>query len=391
MASNTMPKMIALAVGALGLCPTTLLAQAWPSSKPIRMIVPFPLGGRTGSRQRGWCWGGDGPRPPGWWHGTLRSIVHAVFATALLCAISASAQPYPSKTIRMIVPFPPGGGVDFIGRVVGQRLADRLGQQVVIDNRGGANGIVGLELLRTSPPDGYTIAAASQGPLSINPLIYSKLPYDSVRDFAAISNMVNFPLLLVTHPSLPVKNVRELIALAKKKPGELAYSSSGAGNSGHLAAELFDSMAKVRMIHVPYKGTGPAGMALLGGEVQLTYSSIPTVLQHVRAGRLRALGVSNAERVPSLSEFPTIAESGLPGYEAYAWGGMIAPANTPKDIIARLNREIVQIIKQKDVTDLLSKEGTVPTPSTAEEFGAYIKAEIEKWRPVVKQANIKAE
>jgi tripartite-type tricarboxylate transporter receptor subunit TctC len=326
MASNTTPKMIALALGVVSMCPSILFAQGWPS-KPIRMIVPFP----------------------------------------------------------------PGGGTDFIGRVVGQRLADRLGQQVVIDNRGGANGIVGLEILKISPPDGYTIAAVPHGPLSINPLIYSKLPYDSLRDFAPIANMVNVPLLLVTHPSLPVKNVRELIALAKKEPGKLAYSSQGAGNSGHLAAELFDSMARVKMIHVPYKGTGPANMALLGGEVQLTYSSIPTVLQHVRAGKLRALGVGNAKRIASLPEFPTIAESGLPSYEAYAWTGMVAPANTPKDIITRINREIVQIIKQKDVADQLLKEGMVPTPSTAEEFGAYIEAEIEKWGPVVKQANIRAE
>lgn len=323
--------------------------------------------------------------------GTVLRIMALALSVSSACPATALAQTWPSKPIRMIVPFPPGGGVDFVGRIVGQRLAKRLGQQVIIDNRGGANGIVGLELLKTSPPDGYTIAAASQGPLSLNPSMYVNLPYDSLRDFAPISNMVNFPLLLVTHPSLPVKNVRELIALAKKKPGQLSYSSSGVGNSGHLAAELFDSMAKVKMIHVPYKGTGPAGMALLAGEVQLTFSSIPTVLPHVRAGKLRALGVGNAERVPLLPEFPTIAESGLPGYEAYAWGGMIAPANTPKDVIARLNREIVQILKQKDVADQLLKEGVVPTPSTADEFGAYIKAEIVKWGTVIKLANIKPE
>lgn len=323
--------------------------------------------------------------------GTVLRIMALALSVSSAYPATALAQAWPSKPIRMIVPFPPGGGVDFVGRIVGQRLAKSLGQQVIIDNRGGANGIVGMELLKTSPPDGYTIAAASQGPLSLNPSMYVNLPYDSLRDFAPISNMVNFPLLLVTHPSLPVKNVRELIALAKKKPGQLSYSSSGVGNSGHLAAELFDSMAKVKMIHVPYKGTGPAGMALLAGEVQLTFSSIPTVLPHVRAGKLRALGVGNAERVPLLPEFPTIAESGLPGYEAYAWGGMIAPANTPKDVIARLNREIVQILKQKDVADQLLKEGVVPTPSTADEFGAYIKAEIVKWGTVIKLANIKPE
>lgn len=323
--------------------------------------------------------------------GTALRIMALALSVSSAYPATALAQAWPSKPIRMIVPFPPGGGVDFVGRIVGQRLAKSLGQQVIIDNRGGANGIVGMELLKTSPPDGYTIAAASQGPLSLNPSMYVKLPYDSLRDFAPISNMVNFPLLLVTHPSLPVKNVRELIALAKKNPGQLSYSSSGVGNSGHLAAELFDSMAKVKMIHVPYKGTGPAGMALLAGEVQLTFSSIPTVLPHVRAGKLKALGVGNAERVPLLPEFPTIAESGLPGYEAYAWGGMIAPANTPKDVIARLNREIVQILKQKDVADQMLKEGVVPTPSTADEFGAYIKAEIVKWGTVIKLANIKPE
>lgn len=323
--------------------------------------------------------------------GTTLRIMALALSVSSVYPATALAQAWPSKPIRMIVPFPPGGGVDFVGRIVGQRLAKNLGQQVIIDNRGGANGIVGMELLKTSPPDGYTIAASSQGPLSLNPSMYVKLPYDSLRDFAPISSMVNFPLLLVTHPSLPVKNVRELIALAKKNPGQLSYSSSGVGNSGHLAAELFDSMAKIKMIHVPYKGTGPAGMALLAGEVQLTFSSIPTVLPHVRVGKLRALGVGNAERVPLLSEFPTIAESGLPGYEAYAWGGMIAPANTPKDVIARLNREIVQILKQKDVSDQMLKEGVVPTPGTADEFGAYIKAEIVKWGRVIKLANIKPE
>ena len=301
------------------------------------------------------------------------------------------AQSYPTKPIRMIVPFPPGGGVDFIGRIMGKHLSERLGQQVLIDNRAGANGIVGLQILKAAPPDGYTISAASAGPLTVNPHIYRKLPYDTLRDFAPISNMVNFPLLLVVHPSLPVHNVKELIALASKRPGELAYSSSGIGNSGQLAAELFNSMAKVQILHVAYKGTGPAGVALLAGEVQLTFSSIPTVLPHVRAGRLRALGVGNLQRIPSMTEFPTIAESGLPGYEAYAWAGMIAPTGTPREIITRLNREIVQILKRKDVADQLLREGTVPIPDTPEDFTAYMKAEIKKWGEVVKLAKIQPE
>jgi len=308
-----------------------------------------------------------------------------------LCPAAVLAQAYPSKPIRLIVPFPPGGGVDFIGRIVGQKLSERFGQQVAVDNRAGANGIVGLELLKQSPPDGYTISAASAGPLTVNPFIYSKLPYDTLRDFTAISNMVNFPLLLVAHPSLPVKNVRELIALAKAHPGEITYSSPGSGNSAHLAAELFNSMAKVKILHIPYKGTAPAVLAVLSGEAQLTYSSIPTILPHVRTGKVRALGVGNAQRLSALPEFPTIAEAGLPGYEAYAWGGMIGPANMPKDIVQRLNKEIVEILKLKDVTDRMLAEGTVPTPSTPEEFTAYMKSELKKWGDVVKMANIKAE
>lgn len=321
------------------------------------------------------------------------STMAAAFALSMLVMYPAvtPAQPYPSRPIRMIVPFPPGGGVDFIGRIVGKGLSERLGQQVVIDNRAGANGILGLQALKAAPPDGYTIAAASAGPLTVNPHIYRKLPYDSLRDFVPISNMVNFPLLLVVHPSLPVKNVKELIALAKKRPGELSYSSSGIGNSGHLAAELFNAMAKVDILHVAYKGTGPAGVAVLAGEVQITYSSIPTVLPFVRNGRLRALGIGNAQRIPSLPEFPTIAESGLPGYEAYAWGGMIGPANMPKDIVQRLNKEIVATLNQKDVIDRMLAEGTVPTPSTPEEFAAYMKSELQKWGDVVKLAKIKPE
>ena len=322
---------------------------------------------------------------------TVRNAVLAALAAVVVVPATVHAQAYPSKQIRMIVPFPPGGGVDFAARVVGKQLSERLGQQVVIDNRPGANGIVGLEILKQSPADGYTLATASQGPLSINPSIYAKLPYDSTKDFSPVSGVVNFPLLLVVHPSLPVKSVPELIALARKNPDQLSYSHPGAGNSGHLAGELFNSMAKVKILAVPYKGTAPAGIALLAGEVQLTYSSIPTVLPYVRSGRLRALGVGNAQRVPSLPEFPTISESGLPGYEAYAWGGMLGPAGMPKDIVARLNKEIVASIRTKEVSDQLLKEGTVPTPSTPEEFGAYIKAEIDKWGAVVRMANIKGE
>lgn len=312
------------------------------------------------------------------------------FTVLGLCPALALAQAYPNKTIRLIVPFPAGGGVDFIGRIMAKGLSERMGQQVVVDNRPGANAILGLEILKAAPPDGYTIAAASAGPLTVNPHIYKKLSYDTLNDFTPISNMVNFPLLLVSHPSLPVKNVKELIALAKARPGEITYSSPGSGNSGHLTAALFDSMAKIRTIHVPYKGTAPAVVAVLSGETQLTWSSIPSILPHVRSGRVRALGVGNKERLKALPEFPTIAES-LPGYEGYAWGGMIGPANMPKDVVARLNREITAVLNQKDVIESMLSQGTVPTPSSPEEFTAYMKSELKKWGDVVKLAEIKAE
>ena len=308
-----------------------------------------------------------------------------------LWPVLAHAQTYPVKPIRLIVPFPAGGGVDFIGRIVGQKLSERLGQTVAIDNRAGANGIVGLEAVKSAAPDGYTIAAASAGPLAVNPFIYAKLPHDTLRDFTHIANMVNFPLLLVSHPSLPVKNIRELIALARSQPGQVTYSSPGAGNSGHLAGELFNSMAKVKILHIPYKGTAPAVIAVLAGEAQLTWSSIPTILPHVRSGRVRALGIGNAQRIPSLPDFPTVAEAGLPGYEAYAWGGMIGPANMPPAVVQRLSKEINEILRQKDVADRMLAEGTVPTPSGPEEFTAYIRSELKKWGDVVKMAGIKGE
>jgi tripartite-type tricarboxylate transporter receptor subunit TctC len=312
-------------------------------------------------------------------------------ALAACIPIVALAQSWPARPVRMLVPFPPGGGVDFAARIVGKHLSDRLGQPVVIENRAGANGIIALEALKGAAPDGYTIAAASNGPLVINPALYLKLPYDPVRDFVAVGRMVNFPLLLVTHPSLPATSVAEVIALARAKPGTLTYSSPGVGNGSHLAVELFASMANVNLVHVPYKGTAPAATALLGGEVSLTISSIPTVLPHIRAGKLRALAVGNASRLPSLPEFPTLAESGLPGYEAFSWAGLIAPAGTPREVVARLNRETVQVLRQSDIVEQLARDGTLSDPDTPEEFSAYIKSELVKWAAIVRLAKIKPE
>ncbi len=322
---------------------------------------------------------------------TKIALSYAAALAAALASSSAPAQQWPAKPIRIIVPFPAGGGVDYIGRVMAKHLSERLNQQVVVDNRAGSNGILGLEVLKNAPPDGYTLAAASNGPLVNNLILYSKLPYDTLRDFAPISNMVMFPLMLVTHPSLPVKTTKELVELARAKPGEVIYSSPGTGNGGHLAAELFNSMAKVKMLHIPYKGTAPANVAVLSGETHLTYSSIPSILPHVRAQRLRAIGIGNASRLPSLPDIPTVAETGLPGYEAFSWGGMVAPAKTPAAIVNRLSREINDILKQKDVVDTLIKDGTVPVPDSPEKFSAYIKADLDKWTKVVRDAGIKAE
>ena len=316
---------------------------------------------------------------------------HVLLLGAGALPLLGAAQTYPVKSIRMIVPFPAGGGVDFMGRIIAQKLSERLGQQVVIDNRGGSNGIIGLQALMAAAPDGYTIASASAGPLAVNPHVYSKLPYETLRDFTIIARGVDFPLLLLTHPSLPVKNVKDVIALAKARPGQLTYASSGAGNSDHLASELFKSVAKIDMLHIPYKGSGPSTIALLSGEVQLMFASIPPTLAHVRAGKMRALGVGNAQRIPSQPEFPTIAESGLPGYEAYSWGGVIGPAKLPVEVVQKLNREINEVLKTKDAVDRFLAGGTVPVPATPEEFTALIAAETKKWGAVARAANIRAD
>ena len=258
-------------------------------------------------------------------------------------------------------------------------------------NRGGANGILGLQALIAAAPDGYTIETVSAGPIAVNPHLYKKLPYDSLRDFTYIGNMVNIPLMLVAHPSLGVKTVKELIALAKKKPGQVSYASPGVGNSSHLAPELFDYMAKTKMLHVPYKGMGPAVQSVLSGEAQLLYSSIPPILPHVRSGKVVALAIGNAKRAPSLPDIPTVAEAGVPGYEAYSWTGLIGRAGMPKEIVQRLNKELVEIINQKDMQKRLLAEGTVPTPSTPEEFKNYVTAEIKKWGEVAKIAKIEPE
>lgn len=314
-------------------------------------------------------------------------------AIACVCVgiSAASAQDYPDKTIRMLVPVLPGGAPDFGGRIVAERLSQRLGQKVVVENRAGAGGVIALEQLKSSPPNGYTIASTQLGPLTVSPLIQAGLSYDPLRDFTHISNLLTFPTLLVAHVSLPVKNVRELISLARAHPGQITYASSGAGGTVHMSAELFNLTARIKMQRVQFKSIAPALISVLSGESQISYPNIPAALPHVKSGRIRVLGVTSAQRVAFLPDIPTISEAGLPGYEASGGAGIIGPANMPKNIVQRLNREIVEILNSKDVIDLMTPVGVVPAPTTPEEFTAYIRAELKKWGNVVKLADIRGE
>ena len=309
----------------------------------------------------------------------------------LLGQTAVHAEDFPTRPIRMIAPVLPGGAPDFVGRIVADRLSTRVNQKVIVDNRPGAGGIVGLEILKASPPNGYTVASVQMGPLTVTPFLQDKLSYDPVRDFTHISGLLKFPLLLAAHPSLPAGNVKALIALARSRPGEISYASSGNGGTVHISAELFNLMAKVKMSRIQYRSIAPAVTAVLSGEAHLTYSNIPAILPHVRSKRVRALGISSAERNPFLPEIPTISESGLPGYEAFGGAGMVGPANMPTAVLQRLNREVTAILESKDVRDLMVPQGMLPAPSSPQEFTAYIKAEQKKWEQVVKAANMKAQ
>jgi tripartite-type tricarboxylate transporter receptor subunit TctC len=310
---------------------------------------------------------------------------------ALAWVSTCAAQSYPAKPVRFISPYAPGGGTDTMARVLAQKLSEALSRQVFVENRPGGGGIVGTEIAAKAAPDGYTILLGSKGPLTVNPALYAKLPYDTVKDLAPISLVSIVPALLAIHPSLPVKSVKELIALARARPGELTFSSSGNGGSGHLAGEQFAALAGTRMVHVPYKGTGPATAAVLGGEVTLSFGNMVALMPHVHAGRVRALGVTSAKRVSAAPQLPTIAEAGLPGYEFVTWYGVLAPAGTPRDIIGRLNTELVKIAKQPDMKEKLTGEGGDVVGSSPEEFAAFIKRELVSSAKLVKAANVKAD
>ena len=314
------------------------------------------------------------------------------FFLILSCiACEVAAQAYPVKVVRVIVPFPPSGGTDAIARIFAPALGEALGQQVVIDNRAGANGNVGTEIVARSATDGYTLLFNGSGTLAINPGLYRNLPYDSIRDFAPVSLIVLQPHVLVVHPSVPAKSVQELIALARSAPGKLNFASSGSGSLAHLAGEMFKTMAQVDMVHVPYKGAAPSLVDLIVGEVHLIFSSSPSVMPHVKANRLRALAVTTAQRVAAMPGLPTVTAAGLPGFVITGWYGLLAPVGTPAPVIARLNADLVSTLRQADVRQKLVGLGLDVETSTPQGFADFIKAEIAKYAKVVLSAKLKVD
>lgn len=324
---------------------------------------------------------------------TYRLLTGAALAV-LLCdgssALAATTDDYPTRNIRLISPFTPGGGNDTVARTTAAEMSKTLGQPVVVDNRPGANSIVGMDLTAKAAPNGYTLIMASSA-LAVNATLYPKLPFDTVKDFSPVSLAASTPFVVAVHPSLPVSNVRALIAFAKSKPGELHYPSSGIGNSTHLAGELFSSMAGVHLVHVPYKGTGPGLTDLIAGRLSLVFNAPVSVLPHIKAGKLRPIAVTSSSRSSVLPDLPTVSESGLPGYEASTWHGVLAPAQTPPGIVARLNDEIIKALRSAAVKDRFAAIGMEPVGNTPEQFARYIQTEINRWAKVIKSAGIKHE
>jgi tripartite-type tricarboxylate transporter receptor subunit TctC len=310
----------------------------------------------------------------------------------LACAATGAGaqQDYPSRPIRFLVGVVPGGATDILARVIGQKMAESWGQQVIIDNRPGANQIIAATLTVNAAPDGYTIQMIPAG-FAINPSMHRKLPYDPIRDFTPVSMVADVPNIMVVHPSIPVKNVAEFITYARARPGQFSYGSSGIGSPSHMCGELFAIVAKVSLTHVPYKGQGQAIIDLLGGHLRLLFPSIPSIIGHIKAGKVVPMGVASAKRSSSLPDVPTIAESGLKGYEVAGWYGVIAPPKMPRPLLAKLNGEINRIMQAPDVKQTLSQQGADPLGSTPEEFGKAIEIDIEKWKKVVTAAGIKPE
>jgi tripartite-type tricarboxylate transporter receptor subunit TctC len=319
----------------------------------------------------------------------MRGLLRLVVAIGVLASWSAGAQEFPSKPIKLVVPFPPGGPNDIIARVVGQRMSEILRQSVVIDNRAGAGGVIGTDVVAKAEPDGYTIAITSAGALAISASLQEKTPYDPVKDLKPITLVAKVPEMLVVATSVSANSMQELIALAKAKPGQLNFASSGPGSMPHLAGELFKLTAKIDIVHVPYRGAAPAVNDLLSQQVQMVFLDLPVLLPQVAAGKLRPIAIGSKERVPALKDVPTTAELGLPQVEAENWYGMVAPAATPPAIIARLHDAAVEAMRDPSVKEKLASQGALLVGGTPEEFAAYIRSEIDKWGAVVKAAGIK--
>ena len=321
-------------------------------------------------------------------HGMLRWALGALFACI---ATVASAQGYPNRTIRLVVPFPAAGTTDILARAAAQKLTEAFGQSVVVDNRPGAAGNIGADLVAKSAPDGYTLLMGTVGTHAINPSLYSKMPYDHVKDFVPVVLVAGVPNVLVVNPALPVNSVADLIKLAKDKPGQINFASSGSGTSIHLSGELFKTMAGVDITHVPYKGSSPALVDLIGGQVQIMFDNLPSALPQIKAGKLRAIAVTSLKRAPVLPDVPTISESGLPGFEASSWFGVLAPAGTPVPIVARINAEVNKWLQSAEAREKLLSQGAEAAGGTPEQFAHHIRAESEKWAKVVKASGAKVD
>ncbi|MFN7086758.1 MAG: Bug family tripartite tricarboxylate transporter substrate binding protein [Burkholderiales bacterium] len=320
-----------------------------------------------------------------------RSLLQALAACFLLVpALVAQAQGYPSRPVRMVVPFPPGGSIDVLARPLAQKMSELMGQQVVVDYRSGASGNIGTEITVRAPADGYTIMITTI-PLVVNPSLYAKLPFDVARDLAPVSLVAASPFVLVVHPSVPVKSVRELIALAKAQPGKLNYASAGNGTNLHVAAELFKNLTKTNIVHVPYKGGGPALAAMLGGETDLSFLGVVPATPHIKAGKMRALATTGAKRAAVLPDLPTVAEAGVKGYEFASWYGVLAPAGTPANVINTLNDHIVRALRSSDLGERFAREGAEIIASSPAQFDAHLKAELARWARVAKEAGLRAD
>lgn len=318
---------------------------------------------------------------------SLKAVAGGVLAAA---SFAAAAQGFPNKPVRIVVPFPPGGGVDIIARLVGPRLAKEYGQQVIVENRVGAAGIIGTEFVARAAPDGYTWAIATLGNLAVNKHLYSTMTVDPLRDLAPVTHVVDVHFVMVAHPSLPARSVRQLIALAKSRPGEITFSSSGAGGAPHLGGELFNRLAGVKITHVPYKGSGPSFADLLGGHVSLTYDSMLQALPYIRDRKLNALGVLGARRAAQLPDVPTIAEQGVAGYELTNWFGLVVPAATPKELIARIHGDFTRALQEKETREKIAAMGADVVANQPDQFGKFWRAESDKWARVIREAGIKA-